>query len=65
MCRLVNDGTGNEENAVMKKVTVENRPHLALFAKRDILAGEEIRYSYGDNLPNTPWREQKRKKIVS
>jgi len=30
----------------MKKVTVNNRDHLCLFATRDIGEGEELRYSY-------------------
>lgn len=53
--RLVNDGTGHSENAVMKIVKVGEIPRLCLFAKRDISLAEEIRYDYG--VDDLPWRE--------
>ncbi|MBN3310325.1 KMT5A methyltransferase, partial [Amia calva] len=43
--RLVNDDP--MPNTKMKKLVVKNRPHLCLFALRDILPGEEITYDYG------------------
>lgn len=42
-------------NCVMKLVMVENQPRLCLFANRDILKGEELRYDYGES--NLPWRQ--------
>lgn len=46
--RLVNDDNINP-NATIKKITVEGKPHLCLFARRDINPGEEITYNYGDD----------------
>ncbi|KAJ8307882.1 hypothetical protein KUTeg_011496 [Tegillarca granosa] len=54
--RYINDGIGKEQNAVMKMIEVNNRPHLAVFATRKILKGEEIRYDYG--VTNLPWRSK-------
>lgn len=51
--RLVNDDHINP-NAKMKYLTVEGKPHLCLFATRDISPGEEITYNYGDS--DWPWR---------
>ncbi|XP_060741839.1 histone-lysine N-methyltransferase EHMT1-like [Tachysurus vachellii] len=41
-------------NCVMKKVIVNDRPHLCLFAVRHIEAGTELDYNYGDS--KWPWR---------
>ncbi|XP_059184722.1 uncharacterized protein LOC131967990 [Centropristis striata] len=51
--RLVNDDHLNP-NAKMKYLTVEGKPHLCLFATRDISPGEEITYNYGES--DWPWR---------
>lgn len=51
--RLVNDNHINP-NAKMKYMTVQGRPHLCLFATRDVSPGEEITYDYGDS--DWPWR---------
>ncbi|XP_047189259.1 uncharacterized protein LOC118313196 isoform X2 [Scophthalmus maximus] len=51
--RVVNDDHLNP-NARMKYFTVKGKPHLCLFAVRDIGPGEEITYNYGDS--NWPWR---------
>ena len=40
----------------MKKVVSEGRPHLFLFALRNIIPGEEITYDYGGT--DWPWRKQ-------
>jgi len=48
--RLANDNHINP-NCKMKKIIVEGRPHLCLFAVRDIFPGEELTYDYG----NSPW----------
>ncbi|KAL5017690.1 hypothetical protein ScPMuIL_005227, partial [Solemya velum] len=50
--RLVNHARGKDQNCLMKIVTVNSRPHLCLFASRDIHEEEELLYDYGvDNLP--------------
>ncbi|GAA6231476.1 uncharacterized protein LOC108899356 [Lates japonicus] len=51
--RIVNDDHINP-NAKMKYLTVEGKPHLCLFATRDISPGEEITYNYGES--EWPWR---------
>ncbi|KAK1900435.1 N-lysine methyltransferase KMT5A-A [Dissostichus eleginoides] len=51
--RLVNDNHRNP-TAKMKKLSVQGKPHLCLFADRDISPGEEITYNYGDS--DWPWR---------
>ncbi|XP_076857260.1 histone-lysine N-methyltransferase set-1-like [Brachyhypopomus gauderio] len=51
--RLVNDDAKNA-NCKMKKIVVNGRPHLCLFAIKNILPGEEITYDYGDSA--WPWR---------
>ncbi|XP_051980623.1 clumping factor A-like [Xyrauchen texanus] len=40
----------------MKKIDVNGKPHLCLFALDDIKEGEEIAYDYGGE--NYPWRTQ-------
>nr|XP_043892514.1 uncharacterized protein LOC122776179 [Solea senegalensis] len=40
----------------MKRVIIEGKPHLFLFALREILPGEEITYDYGGK--DWPWRKQ-------
>ena len=46
--RLVNDDH-RHPNCVMKKITVDSKPHLCLFALNDIASGTELRYNYGQN----------------
>uniref|UniRef100_A0AAY4DH20 SET domain-containing protein n=1 Tax=Denticeps clupeoides TaxID=299321 RepID=A0AAY4DH20_9TELE len=55
--RLVNDDHINP-NCKMKRIMVEGKPHLCLFALKDITPGDEIRYNYGD--ADCPWRNQVR-----
>lgn len=38
----------------MKTIKVDGKPHLCLFALKDISPGEEITYNYGDS--HWPWR---------
>ncbi|KAI3365063.1 hypothetical protein L3Q82_010179 [Scortum barcoo] len=51
--RLVNDEHVNP-NSKMKTIKVDGKPHLCLFALKDISPGEEITYNYGDF--DWPWR---------
>ncbi|XP_040904809.1 N-lysine methyltransferase KMT5A-A-like [Toxotes jaculatrix] len=53
--RLVNDDHSHP-NCKIKKIISEGKPHLFLFALRDINAGEEITYDYGGH--DWPWRKQ-------
>lgn len=55
---MVNDAEikSSENNAAMKIVVVKKKPHLCLFATRNIGQKEEIRYDY--NVPNLPWRKK-------
>jgi SET domain-containing protein len=54
--RLCND-EHKKPNAIMKKMEVAGQIHLCLFALRDIDAGEELRYNYGPDEGNMPWRK--------
>ncbi|KAG1971958.1 N-lysine methyltransferase KMT5A [Pimephales promelas] len=54
--RLVNDET-KDPTCKMRTVEVSGKPHLCLFAVRDILPGEEITYDYGNS--DWPWRDKK------
>ncbi|XP_071003041.1 uncharacterized protein [Oncorhynchus clarkii lewisi] len=47
----------------MKAIQANDEPHLCLFATRDIVAGEELTYSYGDS--DWPWTTQVIKADVS
>uniref|UniRef100_A0A8C6SJR4 SET domain-containing protein n=1 Tax=Neogobius melanostomus TaxID=47308 RepID=A0A8C6SJR4_9GOBI len=51
--RLVNDDY-EHPNSTMKCLNVDGKPHLCLFATKDISPGEEITYDYGPN--DWPWR---------
>ncbi|KAG9282112.1 N-lysine methyltransferase KMT5A-A-like [Astyanax mexicanus] len=51
--RLVND-EHISPNCKMKRIIVDGKPHLCLFALRDITSGEEITYNYG--VADCPWR---------
>ncbi|XP_053537259.1 histone-lysine N-methyltransferase NSD3 isoform X2 [Ictalurus punctatus] len=53
--RLVNDDHINP-NCKMKRIIVKGKPHLCLFALRDITPGEEVTYNYGD--ADCPWRSK-------
>ncbi|XP_029976872.1 histone-lysine N-methyltransferase set-1-like [Salarias fasciatus] len=44
--RLVNDDH-TSPNCIMKKIICEGKPHLCLFAVKEISPGEEITYNYG------------------
>ncbi|XP_052466050.1 uncharacterized protein LOC128021339 isoform X25 [Carassius gibelio] len=59
--RLVNDDH-RRPNCKMKTIKVNETPHLCLFAVRDITAGEELTYNYGDS--NWAWRAQQVNKDV-
>uniref|UniRef100_A0AAV2ML65 SET domain-containing protein n=1 Tax=Knipowitschia caucasica TaxID=637954 RepID=A0AAV2ML65_KNICA len=53
--RLVNDDH-RHPNCKMKRVIIEGKPHLFLFALREIHPGQEIPYDYGGK--DWPWRKQ-------
>ncbi len=39
----------------MKRIVVEGKPHVCLFAARNIIPGEELTYDYGGS--DWPWRK--------
>ena len=51
--RLVNDSQYGP-NCFMKQIDVDDIPRLCMFALRNLLPGEELRYSYGEG--HYPWR---------
>ncbi|CAL9692020.1 unnamed protein product [Knipowitschia caucasica] len=53
--RLVND-EHKLPNCRMKLIEVKGKPHLCLFALKEIKAGTEINYDYGGT--SWPWREE-------
>ncbi|XP_016306167.1 uncharacterized protein LOC107661199 isoform X2 [Sinocyclocheilus anshuiensis] len=53
--RIVNDDH-RHPNSKMKKIDVNGKPHLCLFALNDIKEAEEITYDYGED--DYPWRTQ-------
>ncbi|XP_036948803.1 uncharacterized protein LOC119016720 isoform X3 [Acanthopagrus latus] len=53
--RLVNDDH-TSPNCEMKKVNCDGKPHLCLFAVKEIARGEEITYNYGKS--SYPWRSK-------
>ncbi|KAL0967026.1 hypothetical protein UPYG_G00303640 [Umbra pygmaea] len=53
--RIVNDDH-KHPNCKMKKIDINGKPHLCLFALDDIKEGEEIAYDYGGE--DYPWRTQ-------
>ncbi|KAI7801931.1 putative N-lysine methyltransferase SETD8-A-like [Triplophysa rosa] len=60
--RLCNDNH-KSPNCTMKKIVVNNRPHLCLFAVKKIEIGNEIEYNYGD--AQWPWRKKGPEKNAS
>ncbi|XP_069121058.1 myosin heavy chain, skeletal muscle-like isoform X4 [Argopecten irradians] len=61
MCKYVNDGIGESQNCVMKQEVFDERPHLCLYAKKDLAVGDELRYDYG--VSDLPWRKKKKAKL--
>lgn len=51
---MVNDSPRDKANSIMKKVAINGKIYLCLFAIRDIDIGTELRYDYG--VPDLPWR---------
>ncbi|XP_057310686.1 N-lysine methyltransferase KMT5A-A-like [Hydractinia symbiolongicarpus] len=57
--KLVNDSPSRLANSKMRRVIVGNSVHLCLFATRHITAGTEVRYDYGEDRAQLPWRKEK------
>ena len=51
--RYMNDDQNNP-NVLPKRIVVDDKPCIVFFAKRDIIAGEELTYDYGEG--NHAWR---------
>ncbi|XP_037831688.1 uncharacterized protein LOC108247922 isoform X3 [Kryptolebias marmoratus] len=60
--RLVNDDH-LDPNCKVMKIDYEGKPHLCLFAQKEISAGEEITFSYGTS--SHPWRSEETREDVS
>jgi len=45
-------------NSKMKKIILNGRPHLCLFAITDILPGEQVLFDYGDTEKQLFWRKK-------
>lgn len=56
--RILNDDH-KKPNCKFKVITVNNRPHLCLFAISDISPGQELTYGNSD----WPWRTQVKKDV--
>ena len=50
----MNDAEEKMANCKIKKIQ-HGRPHLAIYAKKDINCGDELRYDYG--VKDLPWRK--------
>jgi hypothetical protein len=55
LMRFVNDAPTKTSNCISRKINIDGRPHICLFAKRNIDSGEELRYDYGGD--DLPWRK--------
>ena len=51
--RFVNDGEGPQANCTVRKLVVNGKPALALFAIRNIQVGEQLLYDYGSGKKST------------
>lgn len=55
----MNDAEENSPSCNAKMKLISHKfPRLCLFAKRDILPNEEIRYDYGEESSKLPWRNK-------
>jgi SET domain-containing protein len=54
--RMVNDSKSG--NSVMKKVIVDGKEHLCLFATCMISPGDQLLYNYGDESGRLFWRNK-------
>ena len=54
--RLLNDDH-KQLNCIAKKIVVQEKPYLAIFARNDITSGAELRYNYGNE--DYFWRHQR------
>ena len=51
----INDICGKCANCVIKMIPFDGEPHLCIFAKKQIMKDEELRYDYGENCAT--WRK--------
>ena len=60
LCQFANDSpkSAPDCNAVMKLNVFDTYPRLCLYSTSTIQAGEEIKYDYGENDRNLPWRKK-------
>ena len=53
---MVNDD--RHGNAKMKKLLVDGKPHLCLFATKHIGEGDQLFFDYGDDVTRLYWRKK-------
>lgn len=60
LCHFINDSSIKDRscNATMKLKVFKDYPRLCLFALRQIKAGNEIRYDYGEDRRLLFWRKE-------
>ena len=56
LARYVNDEPKRTANCFTKHISVDNKPHVVIIAARNINENEAIRYDYGGDSRNLPWR---------
>jgi len=54
--KMINDS--KKGNCKMKKLVVNGKPHLCLFAIHDIEIGDQLLYDYGDDEQRLFWRSK-------
>jgi len=60
--KLVNDSPPRYANSIIKKIFAGGQTRLCIFAKKNIMKGEELRYDYG--VKDLPWRSKKGNKTT-
>ena len=60
LAKYVNHGVKEQENCIVRKTIINKNVYLALYAKRVIYEGEELRYDYG--LQSRSWRQKQTKR---
>ena len=56
LAKMVNDQIPSKTNCKMKKMVLDGKPRLLLYATKNIKCGKELRYDYG--VGDLPWRRQ-------
>lgn len=57
VAKMINDDIPRRANCRMKKLIIEEKPHLCLYSSKDLQIGDQLFYDYG--VGDLPWRKQK------